>query len=65
MALTLGRRVGESIDLLWPEGGGSITVVGIHNGSIRLRLDFPPSVIIRRDDYKSQPEPETGNKPHE
>ncbi len=45
--LVLTRRVGEAILI---DGGVRVTVVGVRGGQIRLGIEAPPSVGVRREE---------------
>ncbi len=52
--LVLSRKVGESLVL---DGGIVIRVVDIGSGRIRLGIEAPPQVHIRRSELEAEPRP--------
>lgn len=48
--LAVSRRLGERIELATENGTVVLTVLRLSNGKVRLGIEAPPSVSIRRGD---------------
>ncbi len=54
MPLTIGRKEGESFDLITSDGTITVYIAGILRDQVRITIIAPAQVTIHRDDMKER-----------